>query len=70
MELSDEREHAVMQDKATALIMNHSVEFSASSPEAQRVLQKIDLRIMPSVIIIYTIMLMVFDASLSHSILK
>ncbi|KAB8214636.1 major facilitator superfamily domain-containing protein [Aspergillus novoparasiticus] len=47
-----------MQDKATALLMNHTIEFSPSSLEAKRVLRKIDLRIMPLVIIIYTIMLM------------
>ncbi|KAJ5580011.1 major facilitator superfamily domain-containing protein [Penicillium hispanicum] len=44
-------------DKALALLAEHHVSFDPSSPEAKRVLQKIDYRIMPLIIGIYTLML-------------
>ncbi|KKK21935.1 hypothetical protein P175DRAFT_0529322 [Aspergillus ochraceoroseus IBT 24754] len=46
------------QDKALNLLAEHHVDFDPNSSEAKRVLRKIDMRILPMTIAIYTFMLM------------
>ncbi|KAH7035965.1 permease of the major facilitator superfamily [Microdochium trichocladiopsis] len=48
----------VPKDKALELLANHNVEFHADSPEAKRVLRKIDWRIMPMIFTVYLLQLM------------
>lgn len=43
--------------KSLDLLNNHHVDFDPTSPEAKRVLKKIDRRIMPLVFFIYVLML-------------
>lgn len=52
----------MVEDKATAILRENPIEFSPDSPEAKRVLKKIDHRILPLVTAIYTLMLMVLTA--------
>lgn len=46
------------KDKALALLATHHVAFDANSPEAKRVLRKIDQRIIPMVLTVYVLMLL------------
>lgn len=48
---------AAMKDKALNLLTVHNVEFDPNSPEAKRVLRKIDSRIIPMVLVVYILML-------------
>ena len=45
------------RDRALALLSEHHVAFDPNSPEAKRVLQRIDHRIMPLILVVYTLML-------------
>ena len=47
------------KDKALALLETHHIALDPDSAEAKRILQKIDLRILPLSFAVYTLMLMV-----------
>ena len=47
------------KDKALELLANHHITFDPSSPEAKRLLRKIDMRIMPMIFTLYLLQLMV-----------
>lgn len=51
------KESTATQDKALALLADNDVEFDPQSPEAKRVLRKIDYRIMPILLAVYILML-------------
>ncbi|CEJ57919.1 Putative Permease of the major facilitator superfamily [Penicillium brasilianum] len=46
------------RDKALNLLANHHIAFDPNSPEAKRVLRKIDMRILPMIFVIYCLQLM------------
>ncbi|KAF7555689.1 hypothetical protein G7Z17_g2002 [Cylindrodendrum hubeiense] len=49
---------SIKQDKALALLTTHHVAFDPNSPEAKRVLRKIDQRIIPLALTVYVLMLL------------
>ncbi|RMJ14235.1 hypothetical protein CDV36_006062 [Fusarium kuroshium] len=49
---------AASKDKARELLAAHNIDFNPDSPEAKRVLRKIDMRIMPMCFFVYVLMLM------------
>jgi hypothetical protein len=55
------------KSKALQLLATHHVNIDVNSPEAKRVLRKIDMRIMPMVFAIYLLQLMVRRSSLRSS---
>ncbi|KAF9883892.1 hypothetical protein FE257_002686 [Aspergillus nanangensis] len=55
LQLSDRKQHDVAPDKATALLVDHQIAFSPSSPEAKCVLRKIDTRIMPLLVAMHAV---------------
>lgn len=57
---------AASKSKALELLAAHHVDFDANSEEAKRVLQKIDMRIMPMVLGIYLLQLMVAFSRTVH----
>ncbi|KAI2602046.1 major facilitator superfamily domain-containing protein [Hypoxylon sp. NC1633] len=59
---------AAHKDKALALLSHNHVNFDPNSPEARRVLRKIDMRIMPMVFAVYLFML-IDKNSLSYAAL-
>lgn len=50
---------AAKKDKALGLLATHHVAFDPNSPEAKRVLRKIDMRILPLIFAIYLLQIMV-----------
>lgn len=46
------------KDKALGILAGHNIDFDSNSPEAKRVLRKIDMRIMPMIFTLYLLQLM------------
>lgn len=59
---------AAQKDKALQLLSQSNVTFDPESPEAKRVLQKIDRRILPMIYIVYLFMLVVSWPLLTFSL--
>ena len=58
---------AAHKDKALALLSHNHVDLDPNSPEARRVLRKIDMRILPMIYAVYIFMLIVCVYKRKHS---